>query len=113
MLPFLPEHLLPRFAKAKAYTLAILKEGENYSTEDRDKIIQSEHLPHLFKLEDEGIICFSMPVAEEGSYAGISIYTETDKEIVKAYIEADPAVQKKLFTYEIFSSMGFQGSILK
>src|SRR5688572_19334565 len=113
MLPFLPAELLPRFAKAKPYTLVILKEAENYSIEDRDRVIQSEHLPHLFKLEDEGIICFSMPVTEEGLYAGISIYTVTDKEVVKAYVEADPAVQKRLFSYEIFSSMGFQGATLK
>ncbi|HEV7329566.1 MAG TPA: hypothetical protein VGN63_00850 [Flavisolibacter sp.] len=55
-----------------------------------------------------------MPITqEEGELAGIGVYNITDKKEVKRHVEADPAVQAKLFTYELISCMGLKGDSLQ
>jgi uncharacterized protein YciI len=111
---FVPANLLPRLATGKPYTLLLLKKGKNYGAPESARIIQAEHLPHLFRLQDEGIMSFSMPITqEEGDLAGIGVYNLIDKEEVKKHVEADPAVQAGLFTYELISCMGLKGDILQ
>ena len=113
MFPFVPHELLPRLSKGKPYSLLLLKKGEKYNSPDAARIIQAEHLPHLFRQQDEGVMCFSIPVMDNTELAGIALYTLTDKEAVKSYAEGDPAVKAGVFTYEIWSCMGLQGDSLK
>ncbi len=113
MFEFVPQDILPRLSKGRPYTMLILKKGANYNNETSRKIIQSEHLPHLFKQQDEGVMCFSMPVMDNTDIAGIAVYALTDKEQVKNYVEADPAVRANIFSYELLSSMGLQGDSLQ
>lgn len=111
---FVPAELLPRLATGAPYTLLLLKKGKNYGSPESVQIIQAEHLPHLFRLQDEGIMSFSMPVTqEEGDLAGIGVYNRSDKEEVRKHVEADPAVQAGPFAYELISCMGLKGDSLK
>ncbi|MDQ3276886.1 MAG: hypothetical protein M3Q06_01075 [Bacteroidota bacterium] len=113
-LGFVPADILSRLATGKPYTLLLLKKGENYGSPDSLRIVQAEHLPHLFRLQDEGLMSFSMPLTqEEGELAGIGVYNLIDKEAVKIHVEADTAVQDNIFTYELISCMGLQGSSLQ
>ena len=110
---FVPPDIVARLAALKPYTLVILKKGEQFTSAKTSEIIQSAHLPHLFKLQDEGIICFSIPLTDPGSdIAGISLYNLSDKEEVKKYAESDPAVQAGIFTCEVWSCMGLKGDSL-
>jgi hypothetical protein len=69
-------------------------------------------LPHVFRLEDEGAMCFSIPIIDNTNLAGIGVYTTGNKEQAIQYAENVPAVKQKIFTYEIVSGMGLQHSAL-
>ena len=70
-------------------------------------------MPHLFKLQDESVLPFSMPLTDlDTELAGISVYNLIDKEEVEKHAAADPAVQAGIFTYEVVSCMGIQGDKL-
>jgi uncharacterized protein YciI len=111
---FVPPEIMGRLSALKPYTMVLLKAGPNYASEKTMEIVQSGHLPHLFKLQDEGIICFSMPMTDADSdLAGISVYTLTDKEEVARHAANDPAVKAGIFRFEIASCMGLKGDHLK
>lgn len=115
MNPFehVPPHVLAQLANRMPYTLLVLYKGENYASPGTQKVIQSEHLPYLFDLREKGIVLLAMPVMDEGSLAAIAVYSSTDKEAVRGYIENDPAVMKGIFTYQLLSAMGIKGDGLK
>lgn len=111
---FVPEQIVPKLAKLKPYVLLILKKGENYGMSDTPRIIQSEHLPYVFKQrEEDGIMVLTMPIMDNSTdFTAIAIYNTTDKEKVKNLVDSDPAVMAGIFNYEIVSSIGLAGDTL-
>src|SRR6185369_3085505 len=96
---FVPEQIVPKLAKLKPYVLLILKKGENYGFSDTPRIIQSEHLPYVFKQrEEDGIMVLTMPIIDNTTeFTAIAIYNTTDKEKVRELVEKDPAVMAGIF----------------
>ena len=109
---FVPADILPQLANMKPYTVIILKKGPQYDSAETQKIIQSEHLPHTFKLRAEGKLLLSMPVMDNSDVAAVGVYNSLDKEELKKLTEADPAIQKGIFTYELLNSVGMKGDTL-
>lgn len=109
---FVPADILPQMANMKPYTVLILKKGPQFTSEAAQQIIQAEHLPHLFKLRNEGKMLLSMPVMDNSDIAAVGIYDSLDKEELKKITEQDPAVQKGVFTYELLNSVGMKGDTL-
>ena len=110
---FVPEEILPKLSKLKPYVLLILKKGENYGMSDTPRIIQSEHLPYVFKQREDGMMLLTMPIMDNSTeFTAIAIYNTTEKEKVIALVKKDPAIMAGIFDYEIVSSVGLQGDIL-
>ncbi|MBK0404727.1 hypothetical protein I5M27_17165 [Adhaeribacter sp. BT258] len=109
---FVPQDILPQMANMKPYTILLLKKGPEFSSSEAQKIIQAEHLPHLFKLRAEGKMLLSMPVMDNTDVAAVGIYNSLDKAALAKLTETDPAVQKGVFTYELLNSVGMKGDTL-
>ena len=110
---FVPADILSRLATIKPYVLVVLFKGENYDHPDTPRIRQSEHLPHIFRQRDQGIMVLTMPVNDSTSrMAAIAIYSGISKEDVIKYTREDPAVKAGIFTYEVVTSMGLPGDTL-
>ena len=110
---FVPEEIIPKLAKLKPYVLLILKKGENYGMSDTPRIIQSEHLPYVFKQREDGMMSLTMPIMDNSTeFTAIAIYNTTDKEKVRELVVKDPAVMAGIFDYEIVSSVGLCGDTL-
>jgi len=114
MNPFehVPPHIVAQLANRQFYTLLVLYKTEKYHLPATPKIIQGEHLPHLFDLREKGIVLIAMPVMDHTNVAAIAVYN-TDKEAARSYVESDPAVKQGIFTYELLSAMGMKGDSLK
>lgn len=56
----------------KPYILLIQRKGPHYNVDDARRIIQAEHLPHLFKLR-----------MDNTDLTAIAVYSLTDKNEVK------------------------------
>lgn len=110
---FVPADILAQMGNMKPYTILLLKKGPEFDSADAQQIIQSEHLPHLFKLRAEGKMLLAMPIKDNTDLTGIAIYDSMDKEELKKLTETDPGVQKGVFTYELLNSMGIKGDTLK
>lgn len=109
---FVPPELLPALAKLKPYVLVVLRKGVNYSSPNTPKIIQSEHLPHVFKNIELGHVAISLPVRDETDIAAIAIFN-TDKETARLIMEEDPGVKQGVFTYELLNAIGLPGARLQ
>ena len=109
---FVPPSILEKLANLKPYILMLLKKGPLYNSPDAQKIIQSEHLPYLFKLREEGIVAISIPVRNNTDIAAITVYTITGKDDIKKIADEDPGVKKGLFVYELLNCIGMKGDTL-
>lgn len=87
---FVPEDILPKLATIRPYTLLILTKGENYGINDTPRIIQSEHMPHIFKQREDGIMVLTMPVIDDTNITAIAVYNTTDKQEVQKLVDKDP-----------------------
>ena len=103
---------MPQMAYMKPYTVLLLKKGPQFASEEAQKIIQAEHLPHLFKLRNEGKMLLSMPVMDNTDVAAVGIYNSLNKEELKKLTETEPAVLKGVFTYELLNSVGMKGDTM-
>jgi len=103
----------PDLAKLKSYLLVLLRKGENYNNPETPNIIRNEHLPYVFKQKEQGIMSIAMPLREPDSeFAALGIYNITDKEELTKVLLNDPAVQKKVFRFEILNAIGMTGDTL-
>jgi uncharacterized protein YciI len=109
---FVPEDLLPKLASIKPYILLILTKGENYGISDTPRIIQSEHLPYVFKQRENGIMLLTMPVMDDTNITAVAVYNTTDKEEVRKLVAKDPAIEAGIFNYEIVTALGLPGDTL-
>ena len=96
----------------RPFTLLLQKKGLRFSSEDAQQIIQSEHLPHHFRLREEGKVLLTLPVIDNTDVSAIAVYNAKDKEEIRTWTDSDPAVQKGIFVYELFQCMGMKGDFL-
>ncbi|MFC5270396.1 hypothetical protein [Adhaeribacter terreus] len=109
---FVPADIMPQLANMKPYTVIILKKGPNFDSAETLKIIQAEHLPYIFNLRAEGKMLLTLPVQDNTDVAAVGVYNSLDKEEIQKLTEADPAIQKGVFTYELMNSIGMKGDTL-
>ncbi len=108
-----PQFNHPDLAKLKPYLLVLLRKGEKYLEPETNNIIRNEHLPYVFKLKEQGLMSMTMPLREpESEFAALGILNTTDKAVANNIMLNDPAVQKKVFVFEILNSVGIQGDSL-
>jgi hypothetical protein len=105
------EYMKAMLPKAKSYTAVILRKTE---VDFKDPEIQKtiwEHGRRNFTLRADAIMPIVCPVNDKSDVAGIAILDTTSIE-AKKIMDADPAVQKGIFTYELHPCRGFPGSAL-
>lgn len=108
-----PQFNHPDLAKLKPYLLVLLRKGEKYHEPETNNIIRNEHLPYVFKLKEQGLMSITMPLREqESEFAAIGVLNTTDKAEAENIMRNDPAVQKKVFIFEILNCIGIQGDRL-
>jgi uncharacterized protein YciI len=78
----------------KTYVMVFLKEGPNrkQSTTEVEKI-QKEHLEHLTRMYQEGMLIMAGPFLDESKIKGILIMSQDQIEEAKARVEEDPAIK--------------------
>lgn len=97
-------------AKARAYTILILKAGPQYTQPGAKQIIW-EHGRRNHALRAEGVLPIVCPVTDESDVAGIGIFALGVDETRKI-MDEDPGVKAGVFVYELHPSMSFPGDSL-
>jgi hypothetical protein len=103
------EDMGKRRARAKAYTLVLLRPTTRYA-EDASAPIVWEHGRRNMALQDAGILAIVCPVGND-QIAGVGIFT-TDPDETRAIMAEDPGVKAGIFTVEVHPCRGFPGSTL-
>jgi hypothetical protein len=104
------EDMLDRLAKAKTYTLMLLKEGANWASPDRDEIIW-QHGRRNFSLRADGVLAIVCPVSDESPWCGVGIFDASEEEVARI-MDDDPGVRAGMFEYEVHPVRGFPGDQL-
>jgi hypothetical protein len=104
------EYMLDMLANTKDYTLMLLKEGPNWSTPDRDRIVW-EHGRRNFALRADGVLPIVCPIFDDSPWCGIGIFEAPGAEVARI-MDDDPGVRAGVFEYEVHPVRGFPGSVL-
>lgn len=97
-------------AKTKPYTMILLRDGPNWHSADRDKIVW-EHGRRNFSLRLEGLLAIVSPVLDDSGIRGLGIFT-VDQEETSRILDGDPGVQAGVFVYEVHPIQSFPGDFL-
>lgn len=93
----------------KPYTIVMLTTGPA-KIEDKAKMgtLMKGHMENIGKLADEGKIIVAGPFLEKNkeNYRGMFIFNTKSKEEAEQWVKTDPAVQARVFSYEIFPWYG-------
>jgi hypothetical protein len=103
------EYMQEMWAKAKSYTLVILKPGPRRHEPGADKIIW-EHGRRNHALRAEGILPIVCPVGN-AEIAGVGIL-HTDVDEAHRLMRDDPAVKEGVLVYSVHTCRGFPGDVL-
>ncbi len=103
------DYMRDRIARAKAYTLIVLKPTPEYEKTDARPIVW-EHGRRNMALQAAGIMPIVCPVGD-GEISGVAIF-DTDPEEAGAIMADDPGVQAGIFTFEVHACRGFPGDAL-
>jgi len=103
------DYMHARLAKAKAYTLIVLKPTAEY---DRDRCapILWEHVRRNMALQAAGVMPIVCPVGDE-QISGIGIFA-TGPDETRRILAGDPGVQAGIFTFDVHPCRGFPGDAL-
>jgi hypothetical protein len=102
------EYVLQMRARARHYSLLILKSGEARHQDGADKIIwEHEHRMHALRVA--GLLSIVCPMGSE--IEGIGIFNASVEE-VKTLMDEDPGVKAGIYVYEIHPCRGFPGDSL-
>jgi hypothetical protein len=101
-----------RLARVQAYPLVLLKAGPVYEPPDTRSASQAaivrEHGRRNMALRAEGKMALVAPVGGARPIVGLCVMTvEADE--VRAIMDADPAVEAGIFTYDIATWYGVPG----
>jgi hypothetical protein len=97
-------------AKTKTYTLVLLKTAPGYHQPGADAIIW-EHGRRQFSLRADGVLSIVCPVADDSGLAGVNIFDTSAGEAARL-MDADPAVQAGVLSYEVHPIRSFPGDCL-
>ena len=97
-------------ATVKAYTAVILHPGPNRNAEVADAIIY-QHGMRNARMHLDGTLPIVCPTADASDSSGLGIFNGTPEEVT-AIMDADPAVQAGVLTYELHPVRSFPGSSL-
>ncbi len=104
------EYMRGEIANIKVYALCLLHKGPAYGSEGSEKIIW-EHGRNNFKLREAGKLCVMGPIQGDSELRGTGIFS-TSVDEATTIMEADPAIQAGIFTFEIYPFRSFPGSAL-
>jgi hypothetical protein len=110
MAQFTDEYMQEMLKTTKRYTVILLRATSKRNEPGADKIVW-EHGRRNFVLRSDGRLCIVCPVTDEGDVSGLCIF-RTDVSETRKIMDEDPAVKAGIFTYDIFSVLGFPGDSL-
>ncbi|GFG64493.1 hypothetical protein MKUB_19830 [Mycobacterium kubicae] len=110
MKTFTDEEMGRLLPTAKAYSVAILKQGPNFG-DDTTPAVVWEHGRRNFGLRDDGVLAVVLPVTDGSDLCGIGVFAATVEETI-AIMNADPGVVAGVFTYQVHPCLGFPGDAL-
>jgi uncharacterized protein YciI len=108
-----PDSIMQKVATGKPYTL-LFSIAAMDAPEDKDLAtsLQMGHLAYLFTLEQQGHISIFGPVIDDVRLRGITVFTTTDKEHIKALMADDPYIKGGYLTYELLDWFSIPGLTL-
>jgi hypothetical protein len=104
------EYILQMRARARHYSLLILKSGEARYQDGTEKILW-EHEREMHALRVQGLLSMVCPVSDGSEIEGIGIFNASVEE-VKTLMDEHPGVKAGIFVYEIHPCRGFPGDSL-
>jgi hypothetical protein len=104
------EFMRDMLAKAKPYTIVLLKAAQGYYQPGADKIIW-EHGRRQFSLRADGVLSIVCPVADDSELAGVNIFNASAEDSAQL-MDDDPGVKAGIFTYEVHPIRSFPGDCL-
>jgi YCII-related domain-containing protein len=104
------EYMNDRLARTTNYTLMILHTTEKTFTAEGRPIIW-EHGRRNMALREDGVLAIVTPATDGGDVAGIGIFNAQTDEVTEI-MDADPAVEAGVLTYELHPIRGFPGDCL-
>ncbi|HEY1324136.1 MAG TPA: YciI family protein [Streptosporangiaceae bacterium] len=110
MEPVSDEDMRARLAKAKAYSLVLLKRTAKRGEPGADATVW-EHGRRNFSLVQQGVLRIVCPVTDDSGWSGIGVFDAPADEVTRI-MDEDPAVKAGLFSYEVHPVRGFPGSTL-
>jgi uncharacterized protein YciI len=107
VVPATDQQVAEHVAAAERHTLVLLRAGPvRDQPEHESDRIQAGHLRHLVGLVQAGHLVVNGPVLDEGALRGVSIYRTPDVDQVRAWVQADPAVQAGRLRAEVHPWFG-------
>lgn len=94
----------------REYTVALLREGPAYHSDDAGKLIW-EHGRRNFALRAAGHLAIVCPVLDDSQWCGVGIFRRTVDE-TRSIMDGDPGVLAGVFEYEVHPVRSFPGDRL-
>jgi uncharacterized protein YciI len=104
------EYMRQMMENAKEYCVCIVHITSKRREPGANKLVW-EHDRRRFSLRADGVLAILCPIADESGVSGVYIFN-ADAHKVAEIMEADPAVQAGVFTYELHPSKSFPGDEL-
>ena len=101
------EYMKEMLARAKSYSVVLLRRAARYAEPDAGQVIW-EHGRRNFTLRADGVLAVVCPVADDTDLAGIGIFNATPEETARI-MDGDPAVLAGVLSYEVHPVRGFPG----
>lgn len=112
MIEITDEYMQARLKTVRGYSVAFLRRGPAYVPPDSRPAGQAkivwEHVRRNMRLQAEGKKALVGPVTGGGDIVGLTVFLVPDAE-ARALMEADPAVQAGIFTYDLVTWFEFPG----
>jgi hypothetical protein len=105
------EFMHTQLPQSRHYSLVILRHGPRYGSAGADAIIW-EHGRRNFALRAEGKLDIVCPISDGGDIAGIGIFSLSIAQ-AEELMDADPAVEAGVLSYEVHEARGFPGDALR
>lgn len=104
------EYMREMQAKARTYSLVLLRRAARYSDPDAGAIIW-EHGRRNHSLRADGVLVIVCPVADDSELAGFGVFDAPLEETARI-MDGDPAIQAGVLSYELHPVRGFPGDRL-
>jgi hypothetical protein len=104
------EYMKEEIAKAKNYSIVIVRKGPAYKMPEMFPVLW-EHARRNFSLKLEGILPVVCPGNDDSDFAGIAVFI-TGEDETRTIMDEDPAIKAGVLTYELHVARSFPGSSL-